>query len=97
MRINHVLVALMITCIFGLNYSAIKLGLGSFDPLLLAGLRFSLCAFPAIFFAKKPTCHFKYVAVYGVSISLGCGQFYSACTRVCRRASLRSFCSWAHS
>ena len=71
MRINHVLVALMITCIFGLNYSAIKLGLGSFDPLLLAGLRFSLCAFPAIFFAKKPTCHFKYVAVYGVSISLG--------------------------
>jgi O-acetylserine/cysteine efflux transporter len=71
MRINHILVALLITGIFGLNYSAIKLGLGSFDPLLLAGLRFSLCTFPAIFFAKKPVCSFKYVAVYGVCISLG--------------------------
>ncbi|WP_158900011.1 EamA family transporter [Burkholderia sp. L27(2015)] len=71
MRISHVLVALLITGIFGLNYSAIKMGLSSFDPLLLAGLRFSLCAFPAIFFAKKPVCSFKYVALYGVSMSLG--------------------------
>jgi O-acetylserine/cysteine efflux transporter len=71
MRINHVLVALLITGIFGLNYSAIKMGLSSFDPLLLAGLRFSLCAFPAIFLAKKPVCSFKYVALYGVCMSLG--------------------------
>jgi O-acetylserine/cysteine efflux transporter len=71
MRTNHILVALLITGIFGLNYSAIKLGLGSFDPLLLAGLRFSLCAFPAIFFARKPVCSFKYIALYGVSMSLG--------------------------
>jgi O-acetylserine/cysteine efflux transporter len=71
MRISHILVALLITGIFGLNYSAIKLGLGSFDPLLLAGLRFFLCAFPAIFFVKKPVCSFKYVALYGVCVSLG--------------------------
>jgi O-acetylserine/cysteine efflux transporter len=71
MRITHILAALLITGIFGLNYSAIKLGLSSFDPLLLAGLRFSLCAFPAIFFAKRPACSFKYVAAYGVSMSLG--------------------------
>jgi len=71
MQINHILVALLITGIFGLNYSAIKIGLDSFDPLLLAGLRFSLCAFPAIFFSKRPACSFKYVAIYGVCICLG--------------------------
>jgi len=71
MKIAHFLAAVLMIGVFGLNYSVIKLGLNSFDPLLLAGLRFSLCAFPIIFFIKKPICHFKYVALYGIFEGLG--------------------------
>lgn len=71
MSVLHMAAALLIAVIFGLNYSVIKLGLGAFDPLLLAGLRFSLCAFPALCFVSRPRCQPRYVVVYGLAMSLG--------------------------
>jgi O-acetylserine/cysteine efflux transporter len=71
MKVHHLWAAVLVTAIFGLNYSAIKLGLASFDPLLLGGMRFALCAFPAMVFVPRPQCRFVYLAVYGVFMATG--------------------------
>ncbi|AOM40095.1 EamA family transporter [Xenorhabdus hominickii] len=71
MKIIDLLAALLITLIWGLNFSVIKLGLNTLDPFLLAGLRFSLCAFPAIFFIRRPDVPMKIVALYGIIFGVG--------------------------
>ncbi|MES2946366.1 MAG: EamA family transporter [Pseudomonadota bacterium] len=58
--------ALLVTAIWGLNFSIIKLGLASFDPYLLAAIRFSLCALPAVFFIPKPQVAGPYWVGYGL-------------------------------
>jgi len=65
--------AVLVTMIWGLNFSVIKIGLESFDPFLLAALRFVFCALPWIFIFKRPTVPFKYVFWYG--LFLGAIQF----------------------
>lgn len=65
------LIAIFITFLWGVNFSFIKLGLGSLDPFILAALRFTLCAFPLVFFIKKPDVSFKYVISYGLFFGLG--------------------------
>lgn len=71
MKPIHVALAILITAIWGLNFSVIKLGLASVDPLILAGLRFSLCALPAIFFIRKPDVPWRYIIGYGVVFGVG--------------------------
>jgi O-acetylserine/cysteine efflux transporter len=71
MKVAHLALAVLMACIFGLNYSAIKLGLNTFDQIIIAALRFSLCALPAIFFLKVPKADFKYVVMYGFLFSIG--------------------------
>lgn len=63
--------AVLITAIWGFNFSVIKLGLHSLDPFLLAGLRFFLCAFPCIFFVKRPSVAMKYLVSYGLLFGVG--------------------------
>ena len=52
MKLSHLLLAVLITAIWGVNFSVIKLGLHAVDPFILAGIRFTLCALPALF--KQP-------------------------------------------
>ena len=54
MKTHHLLLAVLITAIWGINFSVIKLGLQEVDPFILAGIRFLLCALPALFFIAKP-------------------------------------------
>jgi len=61
----------LITAIWGLNFSVIKIGLSSLDPFTLAGVRFLLCAFPLVFFIKKPDVSMSYVAIYGITFGVG--------------------------
>lgn len=63
--------AILITAIWGVNFSVIKIGLSSMDPFTLAGLRFLLCALPLVFFIKKPDVSMKYVAAYGLTFGVG--------------------------
>ena len=42
------LLALLVVVVWGLNFVVIKLGLHNMPPLMLAGLRFMLVAFPAL-------------------------------------------------
>ena len=71
MSIKDFSFAILITAIWGLNFSVIKIGLSSLDPFTLAGLRFSLCAFPLVFFIKKPDVSMKYVVAYGFTFGVG--------------------------
>lgn len=82
MSLRDLFIALGITFIWGINFSFIKMGLGSLNPFLLAGLRFMLCALPLVFFIKPPKVPFKYVIAYGLFFGVGLwgilylGMFY---------------------
>ncbi|QBR52269.1 EamA family transporter [Erwinia sp. QL-Z3] len=71
MKISHLLLAILITAIWGINFSVIKIGLSSVDPFILAGIRFTLCALPALFFIKKPDVPWRYIIGYGLVFGIG--------------------------
>lgn len=71
MRVQHLLLAIMITAIWGFNFSVIKLGLTAVDPFILAGIRFTLCALPAIFFIRRPAVPWRYIIGYGLVFGIG--------------------------
>ncbi len=71
MKAGHLLLAISITAIWGVNFSVIKLGLTTVDPLILAGIRFTLCALPAIFFIPKPDVQWRYIIGYGLVFGIG--------------------------
>ncbi len=65
------LLALTIVLVWGINFVVIKVGLQGMPPLLLAGLRFTFVAFPALFFVKRPQLPLKWLIMYGLTISFG--------------------------
>ncbi|ADO48551.1 O-acetylserine/cysteine exporter [[Enterobacter] lignolyticus] len=65
------LLALLVVVVWGLNFVVIKLGLHNMPPLMLAGLRFLLVAFPALLFVARPKIPFRLLAGYGLTISFG--------------------------
>ena len=71
MKLPHLLLAVLITAIWGVNFSVIKLGLHAVDPFILAGLRFTLCALPALLFIKKPDVPWRYLIGYGLVFGMG--------------------------
>ena len=71
MKVRHLLLAIAITAIWGVNFSVIKLGLTTVDPLMLAGIRFTLCALPAIFFIPRPDVQWRYIIGYGLVFGIG--------------------------
>ncbi|CNG50689.1 EamA family transporter [Yersinia enterocolitica] len=71
MKLTDFLIALLITAIWGVNFSIIKLGLITADPLIFAGIRFTLCALPAVFFIKKPDTSWRYIVGYRLLFGIG--------------------------
>lgn len=65
MAIKHLLLGLLVTAIWGANFSVIRLGLADVDPFALACARFALSAFPLIFLVPRPLVPLRYVAGYG--------------------------------
>ncbi|WP_310608155.1 EamA family transporter, partial [Buttiauxella brennerae] len=65
------LLAMLVVVVWGLNFVVIKMGLHNMPPLLLAGLRFLLVAFPALLFVARPKIAFRLLAAYGLTISFG--------------------------
>ena len=65
------LLALLVVVVWGLNFVVIKVGLHNMPPLMLAGLRFLLVAFPALFFIARPKIPFRLLLGYGLTISFG--------------------------
>lgn len=66
MSIPHLLLALLVVVIWGVNFLFVKLSLDEVSPLLLCAVRFMLASMPAIFFIKPPKASFKLVALYGL-------------------------------
>jgi O-acetylserine/cysteine efflux transporter len=54
MHRKHLILAVLVTALWGLNFPITKLGLAHVDPLLLTGLRFALFDFPWVIFIKRP-------------------------------------------
>ena len=87
------LLALLVVVVWGLNFVVIKLGLHNMPPLMLAGLRFMLVAFPALLFVARPAIPLRLLLGYGLTISFGQFAFCSALSAwACRRGWRRWCC-----
>jgi O-acetylserine/cysteine efflux transporter len=70
---RHVALAVAVAVVWGVNFVVIHEGLGDFPPLLFAALRFTLMAFPAVLFVRRPDVPWRWVV--GVGAFIGAGQF----------------------
>ncbi|RLP27679.1 EamA family transporter [Mesorhizobium sp. YM1C-6-2] len=68
MRLPHLLLALVVVAIWGVNFAIIKLGLREVSPLALGVWRFALAVFPWIFFVKRPEAPVRLIVLYGLLI-----------------------------
>jgi O-acetylserine/cysteine efflux transporter len=57
--------------LWGLNFIAIKLGLGNMPPLLLATMRFIVLCLPAIFFLPRPPVAWRWLIALGLTLNVG--------------------------
>src|SRR5215213_7853569 len=73
MPVAHLLLGVLVMALWGFNFVVIKVGLDSFDPFLLAALRFLLSCLPWVLLFRRPKLPFRYVALYGAFF--GIGQF----------------------
>lgn len=73
MKTTDLLLALLIVCVWGANFTVIRIGLDDMPPLTLAALRYVLAAVPAILFIRRPRIPFSYLISYGLCV--GFGQF----------------------
>jgi O-acetylserine/cysteine efflux transporter len=73
MRLRDLALVLLVVLLWGVNFVVIKLGLRGVSPFVLAGLRFTLTAFPAIFFLRRPKLPLRVYA--GFSLFTFLAQF----------------------
>jgi O-acetylserine/cysteine efflux transporter len=66
MPANQLALGVLVTMLWGLNFSIIKVAEEVFSPFMLATLRFVLCCLPAIFFLKRPKVPARYFIGYGI-------------------------------
>lgn len=71
MPLKDWLAALIVITAWGVNFVVIKIALGELPPLLLGALRFSVVAFPAVLFIRRPRVAWRTIVLYGLTISLG--------------------------
>jgi O-acetylserine/cysteine efflux transporter len=76
---RDILLALVVIVAWGLNFIAIKWGVGVVPPLLLTALRYVCAAVPLVFFVKRPPVPLKLLIAYGVFAgALQFGMLYVA-------------------
>lgn len=63
---KHLLLALAIVLIWGINFIAIYVGLKGFPPFLMCAVRFGLAAIPWVFIFPKPKSPIKLIIAYGL-------------------------------
>lgn len=64
-------IGLIVVVLWGLNFIAIKLGLGNMPPLMLAAVRFVVVCLPAIFFLPRPPVPWRWLIALGLTINVG--------------------------
>lgn len=73
MPARHVLLAVLTSVIWGLNFIAIHVSLEVFPPLFLVGLRFLVIAIPTILLVPRPVVPTRWLIAYG--LGFGTMQF----------------------
>ncbi len=76
---RHLLLALLLVTVWGVNFVAIRWGVNEVPPLLLTALRFALAAVPAVFFIRPPKVPLGTLLSYGLVIgALQFGLLFAA-------------------
>ncbi|MBF0305999.1 MAG: EamA family transporter [Alphaproteobacteria bacterium] len=71
MPLAHVALAVLVAAVWGFNFVVIKLGLGSFPPILFSALRFTLAALPFLWFYRDgPGVGWRWVLGIGAALGL---------------------------
>ena len=65
MKLNHVILAILVTAIWGFNFVVIDVGLREVPPLTLCFARFFLASIPAVFFVKRPAISLSVMMLFG--------------------------------
>jgi O-acetylserine/cysteine efflux transporter len=73
MKPAHIALALLVAALWGTNFVAIKIGLGSFPPFLLSALRFAAVVVPMIFFVGWPCVSWRWIL--GIGFVFGIVKF----------------------
>ncbi|GAA3068449.1 EamA family transporter [Streptomyces glomeratus] len=73
MRPAHLLLAVLVAAVWGVNFTVIEIGLGHFPPLLFSALRFLTAAVPAVLFVGRPKVAWKWIVAVG--LVLGVAKF----------------------
>ncbi|GAA2525939.1 MULTISPECIES: EamA family transporter [Streptomyces] len=73
MRPSHLLLAVLVAAVWGVNFTVIEIGLDHFPPLLFSALRFLVAALPAVFLVGRPKVAWKWIV--GVGLVLGVAKF----------------------
>ena len=68
---RHLLLAVAVAVVWGVNFVLIDIGLRTFPPLLFVALRFALVAVPAVFFVRRPRISLKQLLAVGCFLSAG--------------------------
>lgn len=71
MKKFDLLIGVAIMCLWGFNFSVIKLGVSNLDPLVLTALRFFFASVPLVFFIKRPRVKWRYLITYGLTFGVG--------------------------
>jgi O-acetylserine/cysteine efflux transporter len=67
---RDIALALGVVVIWGLNFVAIKWSVAEVSPFLLTALRYVGCAFPAVFFIKRPKVGWPILLAYGLTVGV---------------------------
>jgi O-acetylserine/cysteine efflux transporter len=67
---RHVLLAVVLSIFWGLNFVVITVALTDFPPLFLAALRFAIAALPALFL-PKPAVRWSILIIVGLTLFVG--------------------------
>lgn len=71
MNIKDRLLIATVVGVWGINFFFMRLALNDMPPMILGALRFFFVVFPAIFFLRKPDVAWKWLILYGLTISFG--------------------------
>ncbi len=67
---RHIVLAVLVAAVWGLNFVLIHIGLENFPPLLFCALRFAVVAFPAALFVGLPRVAWRWVLAVGVVLGV---------------------------
>ena len=73
MKPIHILLAVLIAAIWGVNFVVIRLGLDNFPPLFFSAIRFSVASIPFVLFYRNPGIKWRWVL--GIGFALGVAKF----------------------